>query len=134
MHDERARLEPDNQVFRAPLDPPDELPADGGFETCCDGPTQAAIADDHVNDAMAHECGRDAASRGFYFRKLGQRLNRLFDLRFFVSDVLAHHGVEFLRLELVGMQAFVFGGRVVMTGAGGRNQLDLVAHVQPLKP
>jgi hypothetical protein len=78
---------------------------------------------------MAHEGGRDAASRGFYFRKFGQRLRRLFDLRFFVGDVLAHHGIEFLRLELVRVQALVLGGRVVMTCAGGRNQLDLVAHV-----
>jgi hypothetical protein len=81
---------------------------------------------------MADESGRDAASRSFYFRELGQRPSRLFDLRFFVSDVLAHHGIEFLRFELVRMQALILGGRVVMTRAGGRNQFDFVAHVRPL--
>jgi hypothetical protein len=81
---------------------------------------------------MADESGRDAASRSFDFRKLGQRPSRLFDLRFFVSDVLAHYRIEFLRFELVRMQAFILGGRVVMTGTGGRNQFDFVAHVRPL--
>jgi hypothetical protein len=32
------------------------------------------------------------------------------------------------------MQTFVLRGRVVMAGAGRRNQLDLVAHESPLKP
>ena len=132
VHNERARFEPDNQVFRAPIDSADELPTDGGFEICGDRPAQAAIAHDHVEDTMADESGRDAASRSFYFRKLGQRPSRLFDLRFFVSDVLAHYRIEFLRFELVRMQALFLGGSVVMTGAGGRNQFDFVAHVRPL--
>jgi hypothetical protein len=28
------------------------------------------------------------------------------------------------------VQALIFGGRVVMTGAGGGNQFDFVAHVR----
>jgi len=43
----------------------------------------------------------------------------LFDLRFFVGNVLADDGIEFLRLQFVRMQALIFGGRVVVTGAGG---------------
>jgi hypothetical protein len=134
MHNERAGFEADNQVFRAPLDCAHQLPANGRFEIRGDGPAQPAIADDQVDDARLNECGRDAAPGRFYFRKLGQRPARLFDLRFFVGDVLAHHRIEFLRLELVRMQALILGGRVVMTGAGGRNQFDFVAHVRPLKP
>ena len=134
MHDERAAFEPDDQVFRAPLDAEDELSTNGRFEIRRNGPTQTAIAHEHADDTTPHECGRDSAPRCFYFRKLGQRLSRLFDFRFFVGDVLAHHRIEFLGLELVRMQAFILGGRVVMTGAGGRNQFDLVAHVRPLKP
>jgi hypothetical protein len=134
VHDERAGFELDKQVFRAPLDCAHQLPTNGRFEICRDGPAQPAIADDEVGDALPDQCGRDAAPRSFYFRKLGQRRAGLFDLRFFIGDVLAHHGIEFLRLELVGMQTLIFGGRVEVTGAGGRNQFDFVAHVQPLKP
>jgi hypothetical protein len=79
---------------------------------------------------MPNERGRDATPRGFYFRKFGQLRLNLFDLGFFVSDVLAHDGIEFLCLELVWVQALILGGRVVMTGAGGGNQFDLVAHVR----
>src|SRR5258708_1647384 len=134
MHDERAGLEPDEQVFRAPIDGTDTLAANGRFEFRSDRPAQAPIADDHVDDTMPNERGCDAPPRGFYFGKLGQLRLKLFDLRFFVSDVLAHHGIEFLRLELVRMQALILGGRVVVTGTGGRNQFDFVAHEQPLKP
>jgi hypothetical protein len=81
---------------------------------------------------MAYKRGRNAASRGFYFRKLGQLRLSLFDLRFFVGDVLAHHGIEFLRLKLVRMQALILRGRVVVTRAGGRYQFDFVAHDGPL--
>jgi hypothetical protein len=134
VHDERAGFEFDNQVFRAPLDCAHQLPTNGRFESRGDGPSQAAIADDQFGDAVSDKCGRNAASRRFYFRKLGQRRAGLFDLRFFIGDVLAHHGIEFLRLELIRMQALIFGGRVEVTGPGGRNQFDFVAHVQPLKP
>jgi hypothetical protein len=134
MQDERAGFESDEQVFRAPIDGNDTLAADGGFEFRSDGPAQATIADDHVDEMMPNERGCDAPPRGFYFGKLGQLRLKLFDLRFFVSDVLAHHGIEFLRLEFVRVQALIFGGRVVVTGAGGGNQFDFVAHEQPLKP
>jgi len=130
MHDERAAFEPDDQVFRASLDAEDLLPTYGSFEIRRNGPAQAPIADHHVDDAAANERGRDAPPRGFYFGKLGQLKPNLFDLGFFISDVLAHYGIEFLRLELVGVQALIFGGRVVMTGAGGGNQFDFVAHVR----
>jgi hypothetical protein len=124
----------DDQVFRAPLDCAYQLPTNGRLEIRRNGPAQAAISDDQVDDAVPDQGGRDAASRSFYFGKLGQRRAGLFDLRFFIRDVLAHHGIEFLRLELVRMQALIFGGRVEVTGAGGGNQFDFVAHVGPLKP
>src|ERR1700743_3667069 len=134
MDDERTGLEMDQQIFAAARDVADSLIADLRFEPCRYGPAQAAIADDHIRDSRTCERGCDAPPRGFYFGKFGQRRPKLFDLRFFVFDVLADYGVEFLRLELVRMQALVLGGRVVMTGAGGRNQFDLVAHVGPLRP
>ena len=76
MHDERAGFEPDEQVFGAPLDTENELAANGRFEIRRDRPAQAAIAHDHVDHATLNERGRDAAPRGFYFRKLGQRPGR----------------------------------------------------------
>jgi hypothetical protein len=50
------------------------LIADRRFELRSNRPSQAPIADNHIDDAMIHESGRNAASCGFYFRKLGQRL------------------------------------------------------------
>jgi hypothetical protein len=81
---------------------------------------------------MADEGGSDAPPGSFYFWEFRQFKARLFDLRFFVGDVLADHRIEFLRLQLVRVQALILGGRVVMTGARGRNQFDLVAHNSPL--
>ena len=121
MQDHGAGLQTDEQVLRAPIDAADDLIAHRRFEFCGNRPAQAPVAHDHVDDAMAYQSGRNAASRGLYFRKLGQgrgALSRLLDLRFFVSDVLADHGIEFLRLQLVRMQTLVLGGRVVVTGAG----------------
>src|ERR1700675_4632490 len=55
----------------------------------------------------------------------------LLDLRFFVRDVLARHGIEFLGFHLVRMQPLVLRGRIEMTGTGGRDQLDFIAHADP---
>src|ERR1700742_1969399 len=134
MDDERTELEMDQALFAAARDVADGLITDLRFQPWRYGPTQTAIADDHIRDSRACERGCDAPPRGFYFGKFGQRRPKLFDLRFFIFDVLADDRIEFLRLELVRMQALVLGGRVVMTGAGGRNQFDLVAHVGPLRP
>jgi hypothetical protein len=76
-------------------------------------------------NTLADEGGSDAPPGGFYFRELGQEL---LDLRFFVGDVLAHDGIEFLGLHLVRMQTLVLGGRVIVTGAGGGDEFDLIAH------
>jgi hypothetical protein len=76
MDNQRTGLEPDEQVFRAPIDGNDALAANGHFEFCGDRPAQATIADDQVDDAGLNERGCDAPSRGFYFGKLGQRLGR----------------------------------------------------------
>src|ERR1700682_4184532 len=43
----------------------------------------------------------------------------LLDLRFFVRDVLARHGVEFFGFHLVRMQPLVLRGRIEMPGTGG---------------
>src|SRR6266481_7288880 len=52
----------------------------------------------------------------------------LLDLRFFVRDVLARHGIEFLGFHLVRMQPLVLRGGIEMPGAGRRDQLDFIAH------
>jgi hypothetical protein len=124
----------DQKIFGAPIYAADGLMANQRFDICGDWPAQAPIADDHFGNALTDESGRNAPSRGFYFRKFRQRQPELFDLRLFVFHVLSDHGIEFLRLELVRMQALILGGRVVVTGAGGGNQLDFVAHERPLKP
>jgi hypothetical protein len=53
---------------------------------------------------------------------------RLLDFRFFVGDVLARHGIEFLGFHLVRMQPLVLGGREELTRSGGGDQLDFIAH------
>jgi hypothetical protein len=49
----------------------------------------------------------------------------LFDLGFFEFDVLAHHRVVFVQLELGGLGAGVLFRDVEIPGVGGGNQLDL---------
>ena len=44
---------------------------------------------------------------------------RLLDLPFLVNHVFAYHRVEFHDFHLVRHVAFVFGGGVEMSGAGG---------------
>src|SRR5271166_107863 len=53
---------------------------------------------------------------------------RLLDLGFFVSDVLAHDRIVFLGLHLVGMQTLGLRRRVIVPGAGRRDQFDFIAH------
>src|SRR5688572_8248543 len=52
----------------------------------------------------------------------------LLDLGFLVGHVLAHDRIVLADLHLLGMQALVLGRGVEVTGAGARNELDLVAH------
>jgi hypothetical protein len=73
MQDHRAAFEADQDVFGATLDAEDGLMAYRCFEFGRNRPAQAAVADDDIDDAGADERGRNAASRGFYFRKFGQR-------------------------------------------------------------
>jgi hypothetical protein len=40
-----------------------------------DGPAQAPLAHDHIEHAPLQQGGRNAASRRFYFRKLGHGLS-----------------------------------------------------------
>jgi hypothetical protein len=132
MHDGGAGVETDQDVFGAPFDAADRLIADRGFEFLVDRPAQAALAHHCFDHAPLHERSGDPAAGGFYFRQLGQERSRsgrsLLDLRFFVGDVLARDRIEFLGLHLVRMEPLVLGGRVVVTGAGGGDELDLVAH------
>ena len=74
MQDHGAGLQTDQQVLRAPIDTAHDLMTHSGFESVRDRPTQATIANDHIDDAMIHESRRNAASRRFYFRKLRQQL------------------------------------------------------------
>src|ERR1700723_3742848 len=73
MQDQGAALQTNENVFGASIDAQDFLIAHGRFEIGRDRPTQAPISDDHIEDAMADERWRNAASRGFYFGKLRQR-------------------------------------------------------------
>src|SRR3970040_2609536 len=52
----------------------------------------------------------------------------LLQLGFLVEHVLARLGIVFLDLHLVGRGALVLGGGIEVAGAGGRFELDLVAH------
>src|SRR5579883_128399 len=53
---------------------------------------------------------------------------KLLDLRFLVRHVLAHDRVELLHFELVRMQPAVLRRHVEVAGAGGGEELDLLAH------
>jgi hypothetical protein len=77
MNDRGAELKADEQVLRATIDGADELVANYGFEGCGNRPTQAPVAHDHIDDAVADESGCNARSGSFDFRKLGQRLRRI---------------------------------------------------------
>src|SRR5690606_13321629 len=52
----------------------------------------------------------------------------LLELGFPVQDVLPRLGIVHLDLQLVGRRPLVLGGRIEMTGTGGRLELDLFAH------
>src|SRR5690606_17624886 len=51
----------------------------------------------------------------------------LLDLAFLVDHVLAHHGIVLLHFHLARRVLLVLVGRVVVAGAGGGDQADLVA-------
>src|SRR5690348_2707053 len=53
---------------------------------------------------------------------------KLLDLGFLVRDVLAHDRIELLHFELVGVQPAVLRRDVEVAGAGGGEELDLLAH------
>src|SRR5687767_5589007 len=74
---------------------------------------------DHPDAQNAGECSRAGTCRV---------PGTLLEFRFLVGHVLARDRVELAELHLFGMQALVLGGRVEMAGAGGGNELDLVAH------
>src|SRR6202790_187699 len=59
---------------------------------------------------------------------VSQARAELFDLRFFVRDVLAHDRIELLGFQFVRMQALVLRRCVVMPRACRRDQFDFVAH------
>src|SRR5258708_38812594 len=71
MHDERALVEADQQIFGAPLDGAHALIGDGRLEIGVDRPAQAALPDHDHRDAPADEGGRDTAAGRFYFRQFG---------------------------------------------------------------
>jgi hypothetical protein len=52
----------------------------------------------------------------------------LFQLRFFVCDVLASLGIKFHDLHFFGHRLFVLGGRVKVTSTGGRFEFDFFSH------
>jgi hypothetical protein len=54
----------------------------------------------------------------------------LFNLGFFIDYVLANRRIVFLRFQLLRVQTFVLGNRVVMAGTGSRYEFDFVAHIK----
>src|ERR1700722_18534495 len=101
MQDQRAGVEADEDVLGSPIDTPNRMSLNGGFEVRRYGPAQTALAHDDLDHAPLLQGRRDAASRRFYFRELGRvtaraRSRPLLDLRFFIGDVLAHDRIEFL--------------------------------------
>src|SRR5450755_4184992 len=127
-------------VFGAPLDAPYDCATKTARKARRDRPAQAPIAHDELEHTLPEQRGRNAATRGFYFREFwhlpaGERACRLLDLRFFIGDVLARDRIEFTHLHLVRMQTLVLGSRVVVAGASRRDELDLVTHeIRPSRP
>jgi hypothetical protein len=76
VHDQRARVEADQDVFRAPLDGSDPLAADRRFEVGWNGPAQAALAHDEIDDVRTLESRRDAGSGRFYFGEFRRETSR----------------------------------------------------------
>src|ERR1700690_1437025 len=72
MHDDRAGVEPEQQIFGAPFDAPHDFTLDLGFEAARDGPAQAAFAHGERDYAPANEDWGDAPARRLYFGQLGQ--------------------------------------------------------------
>src|SRR5579864_4675094 len=131
VHQQRPRLELQQQVLGAPPDARDALPGDPGRQGTRHRPAQARLVDGERGDAALARVGREPAPRGFDLGKLGQARTppaRLLDLRLFVGDVLARHRVELLHFELLGVQLLVLGGHVEVAGSGRGQQLDLLAH------
>jgi hypothetical protein len=67
VHDGRAGIAADENVFGAALDGADGLAAKGALETRRDRPPQPPLADDDVEDAMPDQRGRDPAPGGLDF-------------------------------------------------------------------
>ena len=67
VHEDRARLGVQQQVFRAPLDLVDALPAQQARQRRRHRPAQARRAHDQLVDAVAEQVRRDAAAGGFDF-------------------------------------------------------------------
>ena len=75
MQDQGARVEADRDVFRAPFDASNGVTANGGFEVGRDRPAQSPFAHDDIDHPPLEQSGCNAASRRFYFRKLGRELS-----------------------------------------------------------
>lgn len=78
MQDQGAMIEADQQVLGAPLDAANDMSANRPGDVRGDGPAQARLADDEFPYAPPGQRGRDAAPRGFDFRKLGRGEARVF--------------------------------------------------------
>jgi len=72
MQDQCARVETNQNVFRAPLDAAHALAAHGRFEVGRDGPAQTALAHDCLDHAPPEQGRCNAAPGRFYFRELGR--------------------------------------------------------------
>jgi len=72
MHDDRAGIEAQQDVFCTALDAPHDFTLDFGFEAARNRPAQASIAHDDSGDAPTQEGGSDALTRRFDFGQFGQ--------------------------------------------------------------
>jgi hypothetical protein len=68
MHDERACIKADEDIFRPPVDSAHAATANGALDFRVDRPAQAAVAHAQSRNAFADDGGGNAPRSGFYFR------------------------------------------------------------------
>jgi hypothetical protein len=68
------------------------------------------------------------ASQVIFTQKQNQVINDLFDFGFFVDHMFTCHGIKFFDFHFFWHVAFVFIGRVEVTGTCSGFEFDFIAH------